>query len=52
MKDKHLHLCISDAAYFALLAVQQYSGENKTEIFERLILREKELYNGLVKRRY
>ena len=50
VKDKHLHLCISDDAYFALLAFQQYSGENKTEIFERLILREKELYNGLVKR--
>lgn len=49
MKDKHLHLCISDAAYFALLAVQQYSGENKTEIFERLIVKEKEILNGFNK---
>ena len=49
LKNRHLHLCVSDQAYFALLFVQQFSGENKTEIFERLIIKEKEILNGFNK---
>ena len=37
MKTRHIHICIDDESYFALLSLQSKSGLNKTQIIENLI---------------
>lgn len=37
MKIRHLHICIDDESYFALLSLQSSFGISKTKIIEDLI---------------
>lgn len=37
LKIRHLHICIDDESYFALLSLQSSFGISKTKIIENLI---------------
>ena len=37
MKTRHLHICVDDESYFALLSLQSETGLNKTQIIEKLL---------------
>lgn len=37
LKTRHLHICIDDESYFALLSLQSRFGLSKTMIIEQLL---------------
>jgi hypothetical protein len=37
MKIRHIHICIDDESYFALLSLQSKTGLSKTQVIENLI---------------
>ena len=43
MKTRHIHICIDDESYFALLYLQLQTGLSKTQIIEDLIKEKKKI---------
>lgn len=41
LKIRHIHICIDDESYFALLYLQSETGLSKTQIIEDLIKEKK-----------
>ena len=37
MKIRHIHICIDDESYFALLSLQSKTGLSKTKVIENLL---------------
>ena len=37
MKTRHIHICIDDESYFALLSLQLKTGLSKTQLIENLL---------------
>lgn len=37
MKIRHIHICIDDESYFALLSLQSKTGLSKTQVIENLL---------------
>lgn len=37
MKSRHIHICIDDESYFALLSLQSKTGLSKTQLIENLL---------------
>ena len=37
LKTRHIHICIDDESYFALLSLQSKTGLSKTQVIENLL---------------
>ena len=44
MKVRHIHICIDDESYFALMYLQSQTGLSKTQIIEDLIKEKKKWF--------